>query len=254
MKNRYKMIFLFLSLTLVSFSLHGKAYHKPSEVSDLDRIIPPEVKNDAFYNAIYRLAKTEPLTTILEIGSSSGQGSTDAFVSAIRDNPYHPTLFCVEISSVRFHELATYYKDNPFVRCYNVSSIPLEKFPGPEEVCHFYQTIPSKLNQFSLPVVLSWLKLDTDYVQREGVCQHGIELIRKENNIEHFDMVLIDGSEFTGMAEFEQIYGARFILLDDTCTFKNYQNREKLLNDPAYQLIEEDPNLRHGYAIFKRKA
>jgi hypothetical protein len=37
-------------------------------------------------------------------------------------------------------------------------------------------------------------------------------------------MVLIDGSEFTGIKEFEYIYGAKYILLDDIKGYKNYEN------------------------------
>jgi hypothetical protein len=84
------------------------------------------------------------------------------------------------------------------------------------------------------------------------VTQNGIELIKSERNIEHFDMVLIDGSEFTGKAELELTYGAKFILLDDIRAFKNYENYEKLLNDPSYELIEEQLFLRNGYAIFRK--
>jgi len=245
MKHLLKIVLLALFFVFVSC---GKQKTK----SQLDHQIPPEVKNDALYHAIHRLAKEEPLSTILEIGSSSGQGSTEAFVTAIRENPSHPTLFCIEVSKRRFSQLKKHYEKDPFVRCYNVSSIPLELFPKEEEVSRFYNNVPSKLNRTPLPTVLQWLKQDIDYLKREGVPQKGIELIRRENGIENFDMVFIDGSEFTGMAEFDQIYGARYILLDDTCTFKNYLNRERLLKDPNYTLIEENPNLRNGYAIFKR--
>ena len=67
-------------------------------------------------------------------------------------------------------------------------------------------------------------------------------------------MVLIDGSEFTDTAELELVYGARFILLDDICTFKNFTSRQRLLNDPNYECIEENLDLRNGYAIFKKRA
>lgn len=109
------------------------------------------------------------------------------------------------------------------------------------------------LNQYGLDRVIGWLKQDIDYVKSSGVAQNGIALIKEQHGIEFFDIVLIDGSEFTGMAEFKLIYGARFILLDDTNAFKNYHNYQQLINDPHYELIEQDIQLRNGYAIFKRK-
>src|SRR5438034_148553 len=65
-------------------------------------------------------------------------------------------------------------------------------------------------------------------------------------------MVLIDGSEFTGSAEISRIYGARFIVLDDTGTFKNQPNFYRLLADQNYLLIEQGAHVRNGYAIFER--
>ena len=222
-------------------------------VSELERIIPPEIKNDAFYQTIYKLAQTEPIATILEIGSSSGEGSTEAFVSGISKNPSHPTLFCMEVSKTRFAALKKHYQHLPYVKCYNVSSVPLEAFPKESEVSKFYNSTQTSLRLYGLKTVLVWLKADIDYVKNARVPQTGIYIIKTENNIKNFDMVLIDGSEFTGMAELKLVYGARFILLDDITAFKNYANYKQLLADPDYALVEENKQLRNGYAIFKRK-
>lgn len=218
----------------------------------LDQLIPAEIKEDPFYEAIYRLAKTEKIATILEIGSSSGEGSTEALVKGIRENPEMPTLFCLEVSRGRFRALQEQYRQDSFVHCYHASSVPAEAFPKEEEVIHFYETIPSRLNLTPLPTVLEWLRQDLAYLKEQKVPQRGIERIRKENGIDCFDLVLIDGSEFAGSSELDQVYGAHFILLDDTCTFKNFHNRERLLQDPAYELIEENPTVRNGYAIFRK--
>ena len=221
--------------------------------SELERIIPPEIKNDAFYLAIYHLAKTENVSTILEIGSSSGDGSTEAFVKGISENPHNPILFCMELSVPRFTELKKRYKHLPNVRCYNVSSISLEEFPQESTVRSFLNTVPTNLNMYGEERVIGWLKQDIEYVKTSGKTQNGIQIIKAENNIDFFDIVLIDGSEFTGIAEFNLIYGARFILLDDINAFKNYNNYHQLLRDPKYELVEKETNLRNGYAIFKRK-
>ncbi|HSI61987.1 MAG TPA: hypothetical protein VLE43_02680 [Candidatus Saccharimonadia bacterium] len=46
----------------------------------LRAIIAPEVLRDEFFDAIRNLARTAPIDTVLEIGSSSGEGSTQAWV------------------------------------------------------------------------------------------------------------------------------------------------------------------------------
>ena len=101
-----------------------------TQESQLDQLIAPEIRNGDFYYAIHALAKTEKISTILEIGSSSGEGSTEAFATAIPKNPNHPLLFCMEVSKCRFKKLQKNYAEHPLVRCYNVSSVPLEKFPS----------------------------------------------------------------------------------------------------------------------------
>ena len=253
--------FLSIFIAVISLPLFAKnPISKSKKVineqtsSELDRIIPPEVKNDAFYSAIYQLARTEVISTILEIGSSSGDGSTEAFALGIAENPNHPTLFCMEISKPRFAALNQRYKNSSFVKCYNVSSIPLNAFPDENEVISFWHNVPTNLNQYDCDRVVGWLRQDIRYVQTANVPENGIDIIKAENNIKDFDMVLIDGSEFTGMAEFKLIYGAKIILLDDINAFKNYNNYNALLKDSTYELLEENTTLRNGYAIFKRKS
>lgn len=219
--------------------------------AELNRLLSPEIKDDEFYTAIERIAR-EDIKTVLEIGSSSGQGSTEAFVNGLRKNPNQPTLFCIEVSIPRFRELQKQYADQLFVKCYNVSSVALEQFSNVEKVISFYNNTPSTLNNFPLEKVLDWLRRDIEAIKSSGVPSNGIKQIKQENRIDYFDVVLIDGSEFTGIAEFAEVYGAKIILLDDIKAFKNYENHQRLLIDENYTLITENTSLRNGYSIFKR--
>ncbi|WP_071190211.1 FkbM family methyltransferase [Trichormus sp. NMC-1] len=221
--------------------------------SELNRLIPPEIKNDEFYTAIHRIARQEDIKTVLEIGSSSGEGSTEAFVMGLRENPNHPILFCMEISKPRFAELQNRYSNDLFVKCYNFSSVSLESFPKQQEVIDFYRSNITNLNLYPLELILSWLNQDIEYVKNSGVADSGIKRVKQENNIDYFDVVLIDGSEFTGVAELNEVYGAKFICLDDITTFKNYINHHKLLNDSSYILISQSTSVRNGYSVFKKK-
>ena len=72
-----------------------------------------------------------------------------------------------------------------------------------------------------------------------------------KEGLAYFDLVLIDGSEFTGEEELRLVYGSRWITLDDVRTYKNWQNREILKADPAYRLWAENLSLRHGFSIFR---
>lgn len=220
--------------------------------SELSRLIPPEIKNDDFYANIKRIAREENIKTVLEIGSSSGEGSTEAIVSGLRQNSHKPTLFCMEVSQTRFAELRKKYANDSFVKCYNVSSVSLQQFPNENEITNFYRTNQTNLNYYSLEQVIGWLQQDIEYVKKSGVPDNGIRKIKQENNIGVFDLVLIDGSEFTGSAELNEVYDAKIICLDDINTFKNYQNHQKLLADKNYVLFAHNYSIRNGYSIFKK--
>ncbi|BAT55078.1 Glycosyl transferase, group 1 [Nostoc sp. NIES-3756] len=222
--------------------------------SELNRLISPEIHNDDFYTAILQITSQEEIKTILEIGSSSGEGSTQAFFTGIRQNLHKPILFCMEVSKVRFNELNNKYKNEDFVKVYNTSSVPIESFADKQEVIDFYNTTNNNLKLYPLERILDWLKQDIDYVQELGYSGNGINRIKQENGIDYFDLVLIDGSEFTGTAELNEIYGAKYILLDDINTFKNYNNFYKLLKDKNYILIECNHKVRNGYAVFKHRS
>ncbi|HEY9648844.1 MAG TPA: glycosyltransferase family 1 protein [Chroococcidiopsis sp.] len=220
--------------------------------SGFDVLIPGEIKGDEFYRIIQFIARHEDIHTVLEIGSSSGEGSTEAFVTGLRDNPNHPTLFCMEVSTARFLALQERYAQEGFVRCYNVSSVGVDDFPSADAVVEFYTHTPSNLNFYPLDTVLGWLRSDIHYVQESGVNANGIVTIQQENGIEAFDLVLIDGSEFTGAAELDAVYGAKFILLDDINTYKNHASHQRLLHDPNYVLVHQNNAVRHGFSVFRR--
>lgn len=220
----------------------------------LDYVIPPEIKDDEFFRAIERVASEPGLGHILEIGASGGAGSTEAFVRGIGTNPDPPMLHCIEVSAPRYEALVKRYAGHDRVHCYRVSSVPLEAFPSPAEVEEFHRSGGSAFSDFPLKQVLGWLEQDIRYVREQGIPTAGIQLIRERNGIATFGAVLIDGSEFTGAAELRQVYGARFLLLDDICTYKNHANFRALSADPAYRLVETAEKPRNGYAVFERVA
>jgi hypothetical protein len=220
--------------------------------SGLDSLIAPEIRNDRFYRAIVGVAATPGLRHILEIGSSSGAGSTEAWVRGALVHIDPPQLHCIEVSAVRHAALVDRWREFPFVHCYNVSSVPLECFPPEQEVISFHRDVRSKLRRYPIETVLGWLREDVAYVRDHELSRHGIREIKATHGIAHFDAVLIDGSEFTGSAELEEVYGARFILLDDTRSFKNWANFRRLDADPGYRLVRKGRFTRNGFAIFER--
>lgn len=224
-----------------------------SAVSQLDELIQPEIRTGRFARVLEMLAAEPGIGTILEIGSSAGAGSTSALLRGARRNPGKPTLFCVELSVPRFEALRRRYGDDPQVRCYNTSSVPIEALATEQQVTHFYRAYRPKLLRAALALQLQWLAQDAEYLLRSQGGDWGIRRIRAEHNIDRFDLVLIDGSEFTGAADLDEVYGARIIALDDTLTFKNHENYLRLRADPAYEQLCSSRWSRNGFAVFRRR-
>lgn len=223
-------------------------------VSASDRIIAPEILDDAFYEALKGLGTVQELNHVLEIGSSSGEGSTRALVSALRRNRHNPLLHCLEVSRARFAELQEAYQEYDFVHCYNISSVVSSRVASEDEIRTFYETHTTALNQYDLSTIFGWRAEGLQYLKTHPeLDRDGITEIKIANSIEHFDLVLIDGSEFTGSAELDDVYGAKVICLDDTNAFKCYAARQRLTSDPLYERLADDQTLRNGYSIFWRK-
>ena len=218
--------------------------------TSLDQVIPPEIRDDGLYDAIKRVAATPGVRHMLEIGASAGAGSTEAFIEGALLNPAHPTLHCLEVSEVRYEALTRRHASRPFVRCYHASSVPLDRVASAADVAEFYRSVQSPLNEYPLTTVLGWLEQDVRYIVDHGLDWSGIEYVKTTNDVSQFDAVLIDGSEFTGSAELDEVYGASHILLDDILTFKNHGNFARLSADPAYKIAEVSRDVRHGYAVF----
>jgi len=228
-------------------------FRRGTRSAALDELIPAEIVDDRFAEIIERIAATDAAREILEIGSSTGEGSTTAWVRGALRNPSRPRLHCIEVSDARHAALVERWRDHDFVVCHHVSSISLERFPSAVEVERFYREEPTRLRDFPLQMVLGWLQQDIDYLRDHDVSRDGIVEIKRRYGIDTFDAVLIDGSEFTGSAELDDVYGARFILLDDTETFKNWHTTRRLETDPRYRVVARDAGVRNGFAVFERR-
>jgi hypothetical protein len=218
-------------------------------------IIPPEIKNDDFYNSIIKvISENEDINNIIEIGASSGDGSTEAILEGCRIhyNNFNKRVkvFSIEVCSERFNNLQQRYKTIVDFYPYNMSSIHINEFPNKNDVINFYNNYKTNLNLYSLTDVLSWYDNDIMYITENNIQQCAIDHIKKEHNIETFDCALIDGSEFTGFVELKKIYGAKYILLDDVNAYKNYYSHNFLNNDKNDKLMTQNYRLRNGYSIF----
>ena len=90
-------------------------------MSGLDIIIDPEVnQNTQSYYVIQDYLKKVPVKTIIEIGASSGGGTTEALIKGVtsRFHPEDVKMASVEVSRARFKNLKERYNGLSFFTPY----------------------------------------------------------------------------------------------------------------------------------------
>ena len=211
--------------------------------------VDPEIHNDSFASHLAKLVNLRAIKTILEIGSGSGNGSTQALLQGIRQGRRDQRLFCLEADPGHYRDLQAAVAGISGVEACFGSSVHSGQISSWKEVdAWFHENPDNRLLQYGLSKVRDWWQGEN---QREpGISSGWIEKIKDRHSLTFFDLVLIDGSEFTGEAELRQVYGSRWIALDDVRAFKNWNNRQTLLKDPAYRLVKENLHLRNGFSIF----
>jgi len=223
-----------------------------SKLARLWTQFPGEIVGDELAAWIIRLAKDPATRTMLEIGAGAGDGSTRQFVAGADAQDDPPLLFCVETVESRVAELRQRYADKPYVHAYRMSSAGPDDYVSIEDAIAFNSAIGVPRGDVGIPQ----LRVAYDYERRaldeSGIGTDVVAQIRRDHGIDTFDVVLLDGSQFTGVHDLAEVYGARWLLLDDTLTLKNLQNCLALLADPHYRLAAANPRVRNGFAVFER--
>jgi hypothetical protein len=225
------------------------------------RIIPGEIKVGEFYELIGKIASKIEVETILEIGSSSGEGSTRALLQAIGSDPLaNKSVHCIEISKERYEILSDYLTVDARFHAHRLSSVLTSEFPLFEAIQEFHNSRNTKLSAIHLDTVCAWYQKDIEYIlqnpgllpkNKNGEITCGIEWIREQFGYASFDFVIIDGGEFTGLAELKKIIGAKFIALDDVNSFKCLEAHELLKRDSRYIQVSENLEERNGWSVYE---
>jgi hypothetical protein len=174
-----------------------------------------EIRKDDFFQAIQKLAVEEDIQNLLIIGASAARGSTEALMTGLSGKQKGVSVFCINTSNRRFAKLQEVYANN--------SSIKFYTFPS----------FPSTLSTNEL------INL--------------IKNIKQENQVNSFDAILVDGSEFNFSVDLtDEIPGTRYVVLNGISTPKHYKTHSELLMNSSYTLICQNPCLRTGYSIFQK--
>ena len=223
-------------------------------MTGLDVIIGPEVNSyTQTYHVMLEYLKRVPVKTVIEIGASSGGGTTEALINGILMGPTKGEgvkMASIEVSRARFKNLQERYLGVPFFTPYNTSSLPLSRFPTHEQLIQFCKDTGVFGNTYD--GVIGWLDQDVKYVIDNNFDENGIQKIKDDFGVTKFDLACIDASEFLGNEEFKELPDCDAYILDDINVHKNWHSHRELLKNPDYVLLFEE-KIRNGSSLFCKK-
>ena len=187
-------------------------------------------RGQALGEHIYSLALDINNKQFLEIGTWNGQGSTKCFIDALvtRTDDY---MFISLESEKGFFESATAFHQS-------VLGDQIQIIHG--KIIESNEVISQNLNN----VQEQWLSAD---LNNYSSCPNVIDMILEYQ----YDVVLLDGGEFSTYAEFLKLKEiTKTLILDDTNELKNQKVLQVLNNDSRWQ-AEIISNDRNGFAIYR---
>ena len=196
-----------------------------------------QICNDGFSIEIRNLAKNTNNKSFLEIGTWNGMGSTKQFVeelSARNDDFVFYSLECNKEKSEFAQEL---YKNQQNVHILN--EVIFNETPS-----NFYDIFPQcKTNE----MYKKWNDVDIFNMQQSKL------FLERKDLPEVFDVILLDGGEFTTYFEYQILKDrCKYLMLDDIkvdkCTLIVKEIEE---NPDKWEIVNKNMETRNGFMICK---
>jgi hypothetical protein len=85
-----------------------------------------------------------------------------------------------------------------------------------------------------------------------------LDSIKLENRLDHFDLIVVDGSELGFHVNVSrelraEFHSARFVVLDDINLSPNGDSHNMLLRHSQFVSVDQNPDLRDGYSVFEKR-
>lgn len=208
--------------------------------------MPAEItRDDPFGKAIAWVMERGEFSSVLEIGSFDGLGSTQVFIESLR-KVKSPRLVCVEANPERHRELERRVAFHPWATAVCRSSISIASLT-PQDFDRDVWQSPYNGLQYPREMVAEWWD-----ETRRTLAASGRGYL--ESTADTFDVALIDGDEFTGYDDYRLVKDrVRCLMLDDAFyAYKCHRANRELAADPAWFPVWSDSTVRNGAAIWVR--
>ena len=195
---------------------------------------------------LYQLAKSPEVQSVLEIGTWNGQGSTYCLALGLRESGGR--LVTLESSKAMFDEAAKFYRSKRLpVEVIYGSSIHPDDFPP---FSHFAEIDGGGEYRDRWPV---WYQQDLEAARSSANPGALKQVIEKHSA---FDLVYLDGGEFTSYQDYQEVAPISTYLVLDDCNpltvLKNVRARQELLASPQWELLKDEMDDRNGWSAFRK--
>lgn len=195
-----------------------------------------QICNDDFSKDIEKYASDLKYKTFLEIGTWNGLGSTKAFSNGFKNRNDDYIFYSLECNKDKCNDAAKLYSDNNKIKILN-------EVIWNKEPIDFYEVFPQcKSNE----LYKHWNEVDIINMKK---CNLFLDRI---NLPDIFDVILLDGGEFTTYYEFQILKNrCKIIMLDDINVDKCKLIVDEIYSDPNWKIIKQ-MNVRNGYLIAEK--
>jgi hypothetical protein len=196
-----------------------------------------QISNNSFSNEIIKYASDIKYKTFLEIGTWNGLGSTRSFSDGFKNRTDDYIFYSLECNSEKSMESKELYADNSKIHILN-------EVIWNEEPSDFYKVFPQCLTN---EMYKHWNEVDMVNMKN---CKLFLE---RPNLPDIFDVILLDGGEFTTYYEFKLLKNrCKILMLDDINVAKCKLIVEEIKADKSWKVLLEDRTLQNGYLVAEK--
>ena len=196
-----------------------------------------QICNDRFSELIREFSKDLSNKTFLEIGTWNGLGSTKQFVDVLKTRNDDYIFYSLECNSEKCNDARNLYVSEQKV-------IILNEVLFNDEPSNFYEIFPQC---GSNEMYKEWHRVDMENMKKCDI------FLERDDLPELFDVVLLDGGEFTTYFEYQLIKDrCKYLLLDDINVAKCTKIVEEIKSEPdKWIIVEENKHTRNGFMVCK---
>ena len=196
-----------------------------------------QICNDSFSNEIYTLSQNLSNKSFLEIGTWNGLGSTKCFINELSKRNDNYVFYSLECNIDKAKEAQELYKNTDSNKIKILNEVIWNKEP-----IDFYEIFPECLSN---DLYKKWNDVDIINMKK-------CNIFLERNDLPNiFDVLLLDGGEFTTYYEFKLLKNrCKYLLLDDINVAKCTKIVEEIKNEPEkWKIIIENRNIRNGFMV-----